>query len=254
MRDTAASILVFLRYIEQESDIESIIGDCQVLWSGRIGFEWIGDGDKEWDSVFLLKYRNFSEYQRAIDRFRMENFKQIKLFAVKPRSSSKIRFYRFLMKFIFSRSTVDFSDVDVNLDDFPQSKILPTKEQHIRLANEDKGKPVVMLNLLTYFEQPSYPPDYEGKRCRNGEDAYNQYGKHAMRAVAKLGGFIEAMGDVESILIGEDNEKWDQFALMRYPSHDAVQSMFKLRGPPEAAIHRDAGLEATKVYALTPVK
>ncbi|MCK5150341.1 MAG: hypothetical protein KAQ65_00810, partial [Candidatus Thorarchaeota archaeon] len=200
----------------------------------------------------LIKYKEFSEYQGAVERFGNGGFEQIKLFAVKPVSDNRRRIIRFLMKFILSRSSLDFSSADVKLDDIPQSDILPTKEQHMRLASENKGHPVVMVNLLSYFEQPSYPPEYDGKRSKTGEDAYNQYGNHAMRAVAILGGVLQNIGEIETILIGEPEEEWNQFALMQYPSHDAVQSMFRIRGTPEAAIQRDAGLKATKVYAITP--
>jgi len=252
MSKPASSMLALLRFKEQNLDIPSLIGDGHVLWSGHNGFEWIGKGGGEWDSVFLIQYKDLSEYHQAIERFRLGDFHQLKLFEVKPVSKNRRRIVRFLMKHIFSRFSVEMAEEDVDLDDIPQSEILPTKKQMIQLSDADKGYPVVMLNFLKYYENPSYPPEYEGEKRSNGEDAYNQYGKHAMRAVAKLGGVIQNMGEIVSILIGEQDEDWDRFALMQYPSHNALQSMFRMRGTPEAGIQRDAGLKATKVFALTP--
>ena len=233
--------------------MKPVIGDGKVLWSGQNGFEWIGKMDEDWDSALLIKYKDKLEHQRAIDRFRDKDLKKIRLFTVSPMSSIKLRFIRFLMKYIFSRYYVELSEKDFNLDDVPQSDILPTKEQLTRLASEDKGQPVVMFNLMKYHDQPLYPLKYEGKRSKNGEDAYNRYGGHAMRAVAKLGGVIEHVGEINELLIGTPEEKWDQFAFMRYPSRGSLQSMFRMKQALEAGIQRDAGLKATKTYAFTPV-
>ncbi|MHA1930169.1 MAG: hypothetical protein ACTSV2_16480 [Candidatus Thorarchaeota archaeon] len=252
MSKPASSILVLLNFTEEEPNMEQIIGEGKILWSGHGGFEWIGKGNQDWDSIYLIKYRNHSLYYSALERLRIEEFKQIELYAVKPIASTKIRILRFLMKNVFSRSSVSFSKTEINLDDIPQSEILPSTEQHIRLANEYKGHPIVMLNLLKFNERPSYPFEFEGEKSTTGEDAYNRYGKFAMRAVAMLGGIIVHAGEIEKILIGDQDVEWNQFALMQYPSHTALQSMFRIKESPEAGIQRDAGLEATKVYATTP--
>ena len=253
MSKQSTSLLVLLKHRGQDSDIESVIGDGNVLWSGQKGFEWIGKGNEEWDSVFLIRYDDISEYQQAIERFRVKEFEQIRLVAVTPSSSIRRRIMRFLMRKIFSRGSLDLSDTEFNWKDVPKSKILPTKDQHSRIAIEHKGRPIVMVNFIKYYEQPMYSPEYEGKRSRTGEEAYNRYGNYVMRAVARLGGVIEYMGNVEAILIGDQDENWDQFAFMRYPSPDALQSMFRIRGSPDAGIQRDAGLQTTRVFGFTPM-
>jgi len=97
-----------------------------------------------------------------------------------------------------------------------------------------------------------YPEGFKGRRGIDGESAYGIYGGRAMRAVAKLGGIFENAGEIESLLIGETNVKWDQFAIMKYHSLDALQGMFRLKENTEAGIHRDAGLKVTKVLAFSP--
>ncbi|MHA2025041.1 MAG: hypothetical protein ACW98U_03985 [Candidatus Thorarchaeota archaeon] len=249
---SANSLLVLLNSNEQDSELESIIGRANLLWSGKDGFEWIGTKYEDWDSVFLLKYDESSELQEAIDRFKSSNFKDIRLFVVNPVSAMRRRILRFLMKYVFSRFSVGLTNKDVNYDDLPQTAVLPSKEQHLRLEREDIGNPVVMVNFMEYHESPTYPDGFEGKRHRTGEEAYNKYETYGMRAVANLGGIIEHMGEVDSLQIGEQEEKWHHFALMRYPSHEAVKSMFRVRGTPEVGVQRDAGLKSTRVYAFTP--
>lgn len=250
MTTSVSSILVLIKFSGEDTDLNTVIGDAKILWSGERGFEWIGKGGEDWDSVHLLGYKNRSECLRAVERFREEDFARIKLLLVDPLSSFKIRVVRFLMKYVYSRTKVTL--VDIDMDSLPQSDVLPTMEQHQRLAREDKGQPVVMVNLMSYNDQPLYPESYEGKRSKTGEDAYNQYYNHAVRAVASLGGALQWAGRVEEVLIGDQDEEWHQFGLMGYPSRSSLQSMFRIRENPEAGIQRDAGLKATRVYAFTP--
>ncbi|MCK5266379.1 MAG: hypothetical protein KAR03_12290 [Candidatus Thorarchaeota archaeon] len=254
MTKHASTLLVFLKCNEETTNPEPVFGDGKILWSGKGGFEWIGKGEGEWDSVYLIRYRDYNEYLEAVERFKACEFNHIYLLAVKPASRIKLRSVRFLMKRIFSRLSIILSEAEFNVDNIPQSNILPTKEQHTRVAREYKEQPIVMVNLMDYHDQPIYPADYNGKRSSNGADAYNRYGKHAMRAVASFGGVLEYMGEVQEILIGEHDEKWEEFAFMRYHSLQALQSMFRVKEVPDAAIQRDAGLKATRVFAFTPTK
>lgn len=252
MVQSASSILVLLKYGGQEESIKNAIGDGKILWSGHSGFEWIGKEDEEWDSIFLVKYQSHSQLQQSAERFREKNFEKIRLFAVKPVSKMRIRLIRFLMKHIFSRSSVELFGDAPNWDIIPQSDILPTKGQHIRVAREKKDTPIVMINFLSFYDEPIYPSGFKGKRGKDGELAYDQYGRHAIRFVAKLGGVIENAGEIESLLIGESSVQWDQFAFMRYHTLDALEGMFRLKENVGAGIHRDAGLKTTRVYAFTP--
>jgi len=248
----ATSILVLLKHDRQVDAIQSAIGDGKVLWSGHDGLEWIGKRNEEWDSVFLVNYNSTPTFHQAVERFRAKDFEKIRLFSVRPVSKMRIRLIRFLMKYIFSRSSVELLDDAPTWDSRPQSDILPTRDQHLRVAKEKKDTPIVMVNFLSFYDEPRYPSEFKGKRGKDGELAYGQYGRHAMRSVAKLGGIFENAGKIESVLIGESNMKWDQFAFMRYHTLDALEGMFRIKENVGAGIHRDAGLKTTRVYAFTP--
>jgi hypothetical protein len=252
MGKSASSILVLLKHGGQEPSVKSAIGDGLVLWCGQKGIEWIGKEDEDWDSVYLIKYSSTSEMHQSAKRFREKDFEKIRLYSVKPQSRLKIGLVRFLMKYIFSRSSVKLLDDAPDWNLLPIADILPTKEQQLRLAREKQDSPIVMVNFLSYHDTPNYPSGFGGKRAKDGESAYGKYSSHAMRAVAKLGGVLECGGEIESLLVGESELKWKQFGIMRYHTLEALHGMFRMKENIEAGIHRDAGLKSTRVYAFTP--
>ena len=251
MGNTATSIVVLLKHDDQES-VTSAIGNGNILWSGHRGFDWIGEEAEEWDSVLVVQYPSPTKLKESIERFREKNFERFRIYSVHLKSIMRIRLISFMMKYIFSRSSVEFHEESRTWDDLPKSKILPTKEQMLRLMHEKKDGPIVMVNFLSFFDEAKYPSGFEGKRGVTGEQAYDKYSQHAMRAVAKLGGVLEHGGAVESLLLGDSDIEWNRFGLMRYHTLEALQGMFKLKENVKAGIHRDAGLKSTRVYALTP--
>ena len=66
MTKLTSTILVLVND-EGKTDIESVIGNGNILWSGKNGFEWIGKGKEEWESVFLIRYQNIPECQNVDD-------------------------------------------------------------------------------------------------------------------------------------------------------------------------------------------
>lgn len=252
MVQSASSILVLLKHNGQEKLVKPAIGDGKILWSGHSGFEWIGKEDEEWDSIFLVEYPSPSELLQSVEMFRENNFEKIRLFTVKTESKMKIRLIRFMMKYIFSLSSIELLGDVPNWDLLPERDILPTKDQQLRVAREKKDVPIVMVNFLGYYDEPRYPTGFKGKRGKDGEEAYGMYGSRVMRVVAKLGGIVENAGEIESLLIGEYDLNVTQFALMRYHTLEALHGMFRVKENIEGGIHRDAGLETTRVYAFTP--
>lgn len=252
MGKSASSILVLLKHGGRDTSVKSAIGNGRVLWSGHNGIEWIGKEDEEWNSVYLIKYSSISEMQQSVNRFRKKDFEKIRMFSVKPQSKLKIGIVRFMMKYIFSSSSVELLGDTPDWDLLPDSDILPTKEQQLRLAWEKQDGPIVMLNFLSYHNEPKYPSGYKGERARDGERAYGKYSGHAMRSVAKLGGVLENGGEIESLLVGESKVEWHQFGFMRYHTLEALHGMFRVKENIKAGIHRDAGLRNTRVYAFTP--
>lgn len=251
------TFIAMVNYTDQ-FDREKVIGSGKILWEGVNGFCWIGPDNEEWKDVFIVQYPD-SEINSMIDRFHKAPLTHLTLLAVKPLSSIKIKLLQFFMRFFLSilplkLSSDDKIDVEELLEAV-KSPILPSSKQFSRLFDNDQEKqPVQMLNLLNYRSIAKYPLDFTGKREKSGAAAYNQYGKHVMRVVAKLGGYIMHIGKVEPIISDQDNKdsSWDEYAIMRYPNRTALRTMFSLKdhGKGTLKTHRDAGLDKTKVIAL----
>lgn len=124
--------------------------------------------------------------------------------------------------------------------------IEPTAEQLQALAAGEMEAPLVMVNLLRFREQAAYPDGFEAEPC-SGEQAYARYAEGALRAVGKVGGSPIWGDDVSQLVIGPEDEAWDQVILVRYPSMAKFIEM--QRDPEYQAIlpHRMAALEDSRL-------
>jgi uncharacterized protein (DUF1330 family) len=81
-----------------------------------------------------------------------------------------------------------------------------------RYLQEDRGGPVVMVNLLRYAE--------------GGRELYARYAE-ALTAtfLPRYGGEVLYAGDGSTALVAEDGQAWDAVLLVRYPSREAFSRM-----------------------------
>ena len=126
-----------------------------------------------------------------------------------------------------------------------------TPEQIQAFAN-DAGEdgPIVMINLLRYREQASYPKDFDAEPC-SGREAYRRYGTIAVRRIASVGGRLRWMGDVQATVIAPTGERWDDAVLVEYPSRKAFVEMVSQPEYLAAAPHRTAALEDSRLIATS---
>jgi uncharacterized protein (DUF1330 family) len=123
--------------------------------------------------------------------------------------------------------------------------------EHVRaaLAGVPDDQPVVMLNLLRYRPAADYPPGSDFAPC-SGREAYERYGRRAIRFVAGVGGAVMWRGGGQATLIGPATERWDELLLVRYPSKQAFLAMV---GDPDyqaIVVHRAAALEDSRLAAF----
>jgi len=232
--------------------LKSIVQKGKVLWSGINGFDLIGNETVEWKEVIIFQFRNTTDFENSVNLLREESFKKIQMYVIEPESKIKLAIIHFIMKKILSRSKMEVLKEERELDSLLNSPILPKKEKILRLLAEEDGNPVIMLNLMEYLPNASYPPNFKGKhkKTETGKQAYNRYGRNAMKAVANLGGHLDYMGTVGKTLIGKDTGKWESIALMRYPTNTTFRKMFDFKGNDNEITYRDVGLKKTAVIAL----
>jgi hypothetical protein len=110
--------------------------------------------------------------------------------------------------------------------------------------------PVFMVNLLRYKERADYA-DKADMAGKTGREAYFEHYVPAFRAVAAAEGVdVFYLGAVMSSVVAPDGERWDDVAIVRYPSFAAFRRIVE---SPEyletAAHHRKAALDDWRLIA-----
>jgi len=116
--------------------------------------------------------------------------------------------------------------------------INPRGEDIQRLLDEDDGGPLVMLNLLRFFE--------------GGRAVYEAYMRAAAPHVARVGGELVYAGLGSTTLIAGDGPVWDAVLLVRYPSRQAFLAMVGDPSYRATSELRTAALQETVLAATTP--
>ena len=92
--------------------------------------------------------------------------------------------------------------------------INPTGTGLKRFLDEDRGGPVVMLNLLRF-------------RPDGGREAYEQYIEHFTRTARPFGAEVLYLGDGSTPLVADQGQEWDAVLLVRYPDRQAFSDMVR---------------------------
>lgn len=120
----------------------------------------------------------------------------------------------------------------------------------LRLLDLDPEGPYHFINLLRYKTEAQYPEGHPlATKSMSGEEAYNQYGITAFQQVTMRGGRLMQSNKVKLSMGGDD---WDSVATMEYQKIGAFFEMLADPAYQAALVHRDAGLEATKILITRP--
>jgi uncharacterized protein (DUF1330 family) len=130
----------------------------------------------------------------------------------------------------------------------------PDRDQLHALLAAGRDGPLQFVNLLAYHEVAQYPAGHDlANNPSTGADAYARYGLVALDHVTSRGGRLTLYNDVEQLIIGRGDEKWDQIAIMEYPDTDAFLDMLTDPEYTAGLVHRDAGLSRTIVLVTRPL-
>ena len=133
-------------------------------------------------------------------------------------------------------------------DASPRRHVDPSRAAVEALAGLPDDGPVVMLNLLRFRELAAYPEDGRQPPC-TGREAYERYGRVAIRHVRAVGGEPVLRGLPEVAVIGPEGE-WDEVLLVRYPSRAAFLRMLADPDYRAVTVHRTAALADSRLIAL----
>jgi uncharacterized protein (DUF1330 family) len=111
-----------------------------------------------------------------------------------------------------------------------------------RMMEIEPDAPFYMVNLIKFREFAAYPDGRDS--TLSGREANARY--NALPIILEIGGRPVFVAGVEQQLIGDDT-KWDQVAIVEYPSREAFLSMLERPDFQETSVHKDAGVEKSIV-------
>lgn len=120
------------------------------------------------------------------------------------------------------------------------NKVLPSQEQIAGFMEPGHDGPIYMLNLLKFKEKAEYPDGRDTDLT--GAEAYAIYAEEVVGHLANVGGGPMFAAQVERLMLGEVEELWDQVAIAKYPSRQAMVDMMMSEEYNAIHAHRDAGL------------
>ena len=121
------------------------------------------------------------------------------------------------------------------------NQLYPSDSQVERLSNEPDSGEIHLLNLFRFKEKAIYPDGRE--TTLTGKEAYKLYGKPMLEVLDKYGAEVVFYSDITGLIIGEVDELWDAFVIVKYPSRQALLDMTSSEEFKALSIHREAGLE-----------
>ncbi|MGL4542277.1 MAG: DUF1330 domain-containing protein [Polymorphobacter sp.] len=124
----------------------------------------------------------------------------------------------------------------------------PTADQVRALRDKGPDGPIIMLNLLKFKAQATYPPEAAEPPC-SGAAAYSRYQAAFSGALQPLTQaeilYDGPVGQVFIGLAGTLETDWDKVLLVRYPSRGHFLGMMANADYRLALAHRYAGLART---------
>lgn len=115
----------------------------------------------------------------------------------------------------------------------------------------DRSTPIFMLNMLRFREQAVYPADHPlAAQALTGEQAYVEYGKTSGPIFERVGGTIAWRGKPETIVIGPDDERWDQIFIAHYPNAGAFLAMVTDPEYRKAVVNRQAAVQTSRLIRM----
>jgi uncharacterized protein (DUF1330 family) len=118
------------------------------------------------------------------------------------------------------------------------------------LSTIPDGQPVVMINLLRYRARAVYPPGTESEP-RTGRQAWEEYSRHVLPILKKIGARPVFRAEAGVNLLGPREARWDEIAIVEYPSRGVFQRMIASPEYQSALVHRLAALEDARLIACT---
>ncbi|MBR9803772.1 alpha/beta fold hydrolase [bacterium] len=151
------------------------------------------------------------------------------------------------------------ADGVIDLNEFIEARKLASAEPsygrrndkqwaRMRSLSPDEDREFLMVNLIKYRAKAKYA---DGRKTDlTGEQANALYAP--IKFIGQIGARIDYMGRVKDQM-GNMNPRWDEVAIVRYPSRAKFFEMVTNPEFQKRAVHKDAGLEVSQVLLTESV-
>ncbi|MDA9368524.1 DUF1330 domain-containing protein [Flavobacteriaceae bacterium] len=127
----------------------------------------------------------------------------------------------------------------------------PSSQNFAAFKALDRSTPIFMLNMLRFRQHAEYPSDHPlAANDMTGEQAYIEYGKTSGPIFSRVGGSIAWRGQPETVLIGPDDEHWDQIFIAHYPNAGAFLEMVTDPEYRKAVVNRQAAVQTSRLVRM----
>ncbi|WP_192890411.1 DUF1330 domain-containing protein [Vibrio bathopelagicus] len=120
------------------------------------------------------------------------------------------------------------------------NQLYPSDEQMGRLKSSPDSCEIHLLNLFKFREKAEY---VDGRKTDlTGREAYDLYGHPMLKVLEKYGAEVVFYSEVTGLIVGQVEDLWDSFVIVRYPSRQALIDMTSSDEFKVLSVHREAGL------------
>jgi uncharacterized protein (DUF1330 family) len=114
--------------------------------------------------------------------------------------------------------------------------------------------PIHMLNLLLFNEVAAYPADHAHAALGwSGARAYEEYGKTSGPIFERVGGSIVWRGQMQAMVIGPEDSRWDTAFIACYPNSGAFLEMVTDPAYRLAVVNRQAAVKTSRLIRFDPL-
>ncbi|WP_162098041.1 DUF1330 domain-containing protein [Vibrio harveyi] len=120
------------------------------------------------------------------------------------------------------------------------NQLFPSENQMERLKSSPESGEIHLLNLFKFKEKAEYADGRETNLT--GKEAYELYGQPMLKVLEKYGAEVVFYSEVTGLILGQVEDLWDSFVIVRYPSRQALLEMTSSDEFLALSVHREAGL------------
>jgi len=220
--------MIFIKY----KDRKEIFTNGTILYLGEEVLQVINDDGLEWDEIKLITYSDNQSYKDDIIEFNEVKNELVNYRVILTKYHSKLKFKYEMMKIKIKNLILsDDTSITLTKKERPSQKKLrtagsaPNVKNGLKMGTQFEGHAIYLVNLIKIHDIAQYPEGYEGKRV-SGKNAFDQYGRIAVKYNRKHKNYIKYAGDFKSTIADNTGKEtnWNRVAIVRYDSRKSMQN------------------------------